>query len=69
MGTFAGTSINIQDFNQAVDKALIKAQTEMQKAQKTFDSEYENKKKQSYDFNTLIIVAVLSFALGYSFKN
>ena len=69
MGTFAGTSINIQDFNQAVDKALIKAQKEMQKAQKTIHSEYEDKKKQSYDFNTLIIVAVLSFALGYSFKN
>lgn len=67
MGTFAGTSIDIENLNQAVDTALVKAQKEIQKAQKSIETEYN--KNQSYDFNTLIIVAVLSFALGYSITN
>lgn len=69
MGTFAGTSIDIQNFNEAVDTALIKAQKEVQKAQKGLETEMINKKDEVYDFNTLLIVAVISFAIGYSITN
>ncbi len=66
MGTFAGAKFDIENFNEAVETAIVKAGKELPKLQETTSQQIKPLRTKMYDFNTVVVVAVISFAIGFA---
>lgn len=66
MGTFAGSKFDINNFNEAVETAFSKAGKKLPEIQETTSEQLKPLRNKSYDFNTVVVVAIISFAIGFA---
>ena len=66
MGTFARAKFDIENFNEAVETAITKAGEKLPEIQETTSQQLKPLRSKTYDFNTVFVVAVISFAIGFA---